>query len=110
MTRFIHRSILLPAFESVLKRRNTLRYWSELERTQWLPRAAIDDLQFQALRALVAHAYAHCPHYRQTWDRLGLHPRQLTSPADIRRWPVIDRDTIREHRVAMRATGCVLRV
>lgn len=104
MNRSIHRSILLPAFETVLKGRKTLRYWADLERTQWLPRAAIEELQFSALRRLIAHAHEHCPHYRQTWDRLGLRPRQLDAAADFGRWPIIDRDTIREHRIGMRAT------
>ncbi len=102
MNRFIHRSILLPAFETVIKRRKTFRYWAGLERTQWLPRAQIEEIQFQALRRLVEHAYQHCRYYRQTWDQLGVQPSQLKTPADIGRWPVIDRDTIREHREAMR--------
>lgn len=105
MKRFIHRSILLPAFETAFKRRKTFRYWSELERTQWLSRAEIEELQFRTLRRLVSHAYERCPYYRRAWDVLGLHPDQLNAPTDIKRWPVIDRDTIREHRIAMRATG-----
>jgi phenylacetate-CoA ligase len=103
MNRFVHRHILLPAFESLFKRRSTLRYWRELERTQWLPRAEIDALQFESLRRLLAHAHEHCPFYREQWDRAGLHPRQLTSTADLTAWPVISRETIIEHRAAMRA-------
>ena len=95
MNRFIHRSILLPAFETVLKRRKTFRYWAELERTQWLAHASIEALQFRALRRLVSHAFERCPYYRESWARLGLLPNRLTSTTDIQRWPVIDRDTIR---------------
>jgi phenylacetate-CoA ligase len=105
MNRFVHRHILLPAFESLFKRRNTLRYWRELERTQWLPRAEIDALQFESLRRLLEHAYQHSPFYQQQWDRAALHPRQLASTADLAKWPVIGRETIIEHRRAMRATN-----
>ncbi len=102
MNRFVYRHILLPAFETVLKRRKTFSYWSELERTQWLPRPQVEQLQFSALQRLIAHAYQNCPYYRQTWELQGLHPRKLQNPSDITRWPVIDRETIRQHRSRMR--------
>lgn len=105
MNRFIHRHILLPAFETGLKRRKTFAYWRSLERSQWMPGPAIEDLQFLSLQRLISHAYEQCPYYRGEWDRLGLRPHQLRSPTDVSRWPVIDRDTIREHRMAMRARG-----
>ncbi len=110
MTRFIHRHILLPAFETGLKRRKTLRYWHDLEKSQWLSRPAIEELQFQALRRLLAHAFDHCPYYRSAWDHLGLRPSDLHAPADFAHWPVIDRDTIREHRAAMRAANPSMRL
>ena len=105
MNRFVHRSILLPAFETLLKRRKTLRYWSALEKSQWLPRPELDAMQRDALQRLVAHAYARCPYYRKAWDELGLHPRQIASAIDLERWPILDRETIRAHRPAMRAEG-----
>src|SRR6185295_4048496 len=104
MTRFLHRHILLPGFETGLKRRKTMPYWRRLEQTQWLSRPAIDELQFRALERLLGHAHQSCPYYRRTWDRLGLILRSLHSTADLARWPIIDRDTIREHRLAMRST------
>lgn len=110
MRRFIHRHILLPAFETAFKRRKTLRYWAELERSQWLDRRTIQEMQFEALRRLVAHAHESCAYYRQAWDRLGLHPRALASSADFSRWPVLDRETIRTHRTAMRAARPGLRL
>lgn len=105
MNRFLHRSILLPAFETVLKRRNTFRYWSQLERSQWLSRTELKSIQLWALRRLITHAFGRCPYYRQAWERLGLHPDQLKTAADFERWPVIDRETIREHRESMRAAN-----
>jgi phenylacetate-CoA ligase len=104
MMRLMHRHVLLPAFDA-FKGRRTFGYWRELEETQWLARAEIEEIQFRSLRALMEHAYDHCAYYRGEWNRLRLHPRQLNSPADITHWPVIDRDTIREHRARMRAPG-----
>jgi phenylacetate-CoA ligase len=110
MMRSIHRHVLLPAFETCYKRRKTLAYWAELERSQWLPRADLEAIQFQALRGLLNHAWEHCRYYRQAWKALGLHPQQLRQPADIGRWPVTRRDTILRHRAAMRAAHLELRL
>src|SRR5688572_4508742 len=104
MNYFIHRHLLLPAFETVFKRRRTFRYWAELRRSERGTREANADLQFRALRALLGHAYEHCPYYRRAWDEHGVHPRQLGGLADVGRWPVIDRDTVRAHRPEMRST------
>lgn len=104
MNYFLHRHLLLPGFETAIKRRKTFRYWAELERSQWRSREDVATLQFAALRRLIAHAYANCPYYRQSWDQIGLHPDQLVEPANVGRWPVIDRDTIRAARAEMRST------
>jgi phenylacetate-CoA ligase len=101
--RFIRRRILLPAFETGFKRRKTLRYWEDLERSQWFSRARVEEMQFQSLRRLLAHANEHCPYYRDAWTALGLNPQTLRSLEDLRRWPVIDRDVIGTYRLRMRA-------
>lgn len=106
----LHRHILLPVFETLIKRRNVFRYWRELERTQWLTRGELEALQFQSLRRLLRHAYHSCPHYHEQWARLGLDPRRLGNLGDFRRWPVIDRQTIRDNRLSLRAHGGSLRL
>jgi phenylacetate-CoA ligase len=93
----------IRVFESGVKRRNTFRYWEELERTQWLARGELEALQFKALKRLVEHAYAHCPYYRDTWNAAGLVPGGLASLEDFRRWPLIDQTTVRAYRLEMRA-------
>src|SRR6184192_89773 len=97
-------------YERVVKRRSTYQYWDELEKTQWLPRAELERIQFRALQRLIAHAYANCPYYRESWQALGLSPERLRTPADFLRWPTIDRDTIRTHRARMRAESPRMRV
>ena len=93
----------IRAFESGVKRRNTFRYWRELDRTQWLGREALEAIQLRALQRLVAHAAERCPYYRDTWRGLGLDPAALSALDHFRRWPVIDQRTVRENRLAMRA-------
>jgi len=103
MLKFAHRHILIPAFESGVKRRNTFAYWRELERTQWLGRGELERLQFESLRGLIHHAFEHCPYYQNAWRSRGLNPEDLKRPGDFSNWPVITRETIRENRLALRA-------
>lgn len=95
--------LLIQLYDTVIKRRCTFRYLSDLERTQWLPRRDIEGLQCQALRRLIDHVYVHCPYYRRSWQERGLTPASLNSAADLARWPVIDRETIRAARLEMRS-------
>jgi phenylacetate-CoA ligase len=106
----LYRDLLIPAFESGLKRRPVFRYWRELERSQWLTAREIDELQLEALRALLRHAAEHCGYYRETWASRGLDPRGPLSLEEFRRWPILDRATVRENRLAMRAQAPGLRL
>jgi phenylacetate-CoA ligase len=103
MQRFLHRHILLPAFETGFKRRRTFRIWKELEASQWLSRPELQEQQLIALRNLLCHAFVNCPYYQEVWLQHGLNPRKVHSFQDFERWPIIDRDTIRAHRLKMRA-------
>lgn len=99
----LHRSVILPAYERLWKRRSTMRYLSDLEASQWRSPQEVAALQFDLLVRLVSHAYESSPYYRSEWTRRGLHPRHLRSPTDFTRWPLLDRETIREHREALRS-------
>src|SRR5579872_1708736 len=103
MIDLIYRYLLIPAFESGIKRRKTFAYWRQLERSQWLNADELQALQLAALKGLLVYAGSACPYYRDAWQASGLDPRDLGSIADFHRWPVIDRETIRTNRVQMRA-------
>ena len=103
MTGFLYRNVLLPGYETGLKRRNTFRYLRELRHSQWLDRASLDQFQFAALQRLIAHTEAHCPFYRQVWAEHGLAANRLRAPEDFHAWPLTTRETIRAHRLEMRA-------
>ena len=104
MLSLLHRHLVLPAFETLWKRRATLRHWRELERSQWRTPEAIAAGQLAALQAILIHAERTSPWYAATWRGLGLSARDVTDLDAFRRWPVIDRETIRVHREAMRSS------
>jgi phenylacetate-CoA ligase len=99
----LFRHLLLPGFETGLKRRNTFRYLRELEQSEWMDADSLRQLQFTRLRSLLLHAQSQCLYYRKQWDRRGLAPAQLESLSDFSRWPLVDRDDVRAHRMEMRA-------
>ncbi|HET9065632.1 MAG TPA: hypothetical protein VFN22_07440 [Gemmatimonadales bacterium] len=96
---------LIRAFEGGLKRRPVFGYWSELEASQWWDTERLEALRLGRLRALVAHAAATVPWYRDRWAGSGLDATALTTLADLARFPVIDREVIVAHRHEMRSTA-----
>jgi phenylacetate-CoA ligase len=104
MLQTIYRHVILPLYEGGLHGRTVFPRWAELEQSQWLPRAELERRQLAGLRAILRHAYASCPYYRESWSCLGLDPATVQDREAFARWPVLDRDTVRTHRQAMRST------
>jgi phenylacetate-CoA ligase len=103
LRRWAHRHVLLPAYETVVRRRQTFRYWRDLEQSQWMTRESLAEIQWAALRRIVQYAGERCPYYREAWSALGLNPVDLQNRSDFAHWPVIDREIARNNRGRMRA-------
>jgi phenylacetate-CoA ligase len=58
--------------------------------------AALRRHQLRRLRRVVAHAYAEVPLYRERFDAAGVHPRELRALADLARFPIFDKDDVRD--------------
>ena len=72
-----------------------------LERSQHLSRAGIEALQLDKLRALLASAHAHSPWHRRRLDEAGLRPEGLSSLADLRRLPTMDKHDASAHQAEL---------
>lgn len=101
----LYRNLLLPFFDGVVKGRQTVAHWKRSEETQWFSRAQLEEFQQQSLRQLLMHASATCPYYGEQWKSPGFDPSSLQSFEDFQRWPLITRETIRQHRMRMRTTA-----
>ncbi|MCO8275108.1 phenylacetate--CoA ligase [Actinoplanes sp. TRM 88003] len=55
------------------------------------------DLQLQRLRWTLRHAYENVPHYRQAFDKAGVHPDDCREPADLARFPTTSKADLREN-------------
>ncbi|MES2304380.1 MAG: phenylacetate--CoA ligase family protein [Gemmatimonadota bacterium] len=95
---------LIRVYEGGWHRRPVFPYWGALEASQWWTPAQLAALQLERLQALLRTTQATSPWYAEQWRAIGLDAADATSLDAFRRWPVIDRDTIRANRVAMRST------
>jgi phenylacetate-CoA ligase len=84
------------------------KYWDEPLETQ--SRSAWEALKLDLLQAHLAHAYQNSPYYRSSFDAAGVHPDQLKSLDDIRRFPFMDKQTLRERQLAAPPFGDIVAV
>jgi phenylacetate-CoA ligase len=85
---------IFPAFEAA-RGRPTVPLLRYLEGTERRSLDELRDLQLGLLRRLLRHAYQHTAYYRVVLDQLGVYPDGLDSLDDLRRLPLLDRDTVR---------------
>ncbi|MBN1857433.1 MAG: phenylacetate--CoA ligase family protein [Dehalococcoidia bacterium] len=90
------RHVLAPTFD-IIRGTHTMQRLAELERSQWLPRERIEDIQVEGLQKLIRYAYLRVPYYRRTMDSLGLNPEDIKSPQDLARIPPLTKQLIRDN-------------
>lgn len=77
-------------------------YCNELDRGQWLSEDALNDIQAARLRSMVAFSIEHVPHYKLLFSELGVTAMDISSPADLARIPLLDKETVRASPEAFR--------
>ena len=73
-----------------------LRMRRLLERSQWFTREQMREYQEEQLRGVIENAYAHVPYYRHLFRSLSLTPADIRTLADLRRLPLLSKDTVRK--------------
>ncbi len=86
--------------EQLLGRRS-FAILGELRKSAAWPRDRLAELQLQRFRSIVASAYAHTPYWRQTMDAHGIGVEDVQSLADLQRFPLLEKATLRHHREEM---------
>ena len=51
--------------------------------------------QLRRLRSTLSYAGAHCPYYRDLFDKVGFEPDAVRSLSDLQRLPLLDKETVR---------------
>lgn len=79
------------------------RFWAPALETQ--SRAEWGVLKLGLLQSHLRHAYDNSPYYRASFDAAGVHPDQIRSLDDIRRFPTIDKSVLRARQEARPLLG-----
>ncbi|HEX3702531.1 MAG TPA: hypothetical protein VHU82_04320 [Vicinamibacterales bacterium] len=77
---------------------DTLRVLRQIERAPFRSPDEVQASQFQQLTALLAHAQAHVPYYRELFGTLSLHAGDIRTWDDFSHIPVLTKDVIRERQ------------
>jgi phenylacetate-CoA ligase len=78
-----------------------LQHYRRLQRTQFDDPDAIRARQWEAVQAMIHHAYATVPFYRARFEQHGLHPEQIQDFEDYGRVPVLTKADIRANSATM---------
>ncbi|MDQ3337649.1 MAG: hypothetical protein M4D80_21005 [Myxococcota bacterium] len=78
-----------------MRGRPTVPLLRQLEKTQYWSSDALNDLQVGLLRRLMRHASLHTPYYRGLLEERELHYNDFRRVEDLRKLPLLDRDTVR---------------
>jgi phenylacetate-CoA ligase len=99
--------VLLPAWETGLRGRPTLRHERYLAETQWRSLDELEAMQAAELRRLLRHAYENVPHYRRAFDAAGVRPDHVRDASDLSSLPIpiLGRDEARATAAARTATA-----
>lgn len=104
LARFAYRTI------QKLRQEPVLACLHELEESQWYPAERLRELQWARLLRLLTHAYETVPFYQERFQALGLTPKEIRSPADFARIPVLTKETLRTQRAGLLSSAETKRV
>lgn len=74
-----------------------------LEETQWYAREDLKELQWQKLKKLLQHANKYTSYYQKKFKKLGLNPEDIEGPEDLRKFPFLTKDDIRNNLSDLKA-------
>src|SRR3990172_2510945 len=82
-----------------------LRYWKELERSQYLPQSTLQQVQWRKLVELLAYVWNNNEFYRERIEQAGMNPDLIRTPDDFMKIPVLPKEDIRANTRQMISKG-----
>lgn len=90
--------VTFPLTNHLMNRRNVMRKYRALLRSDPRPSDALKALQLANLKQTLTHANRDCSFYTRQFREAGFDPRQLRSVEDLKQLPVLTRDVVTAHR------------
>jgi phenylacetate-CoA ligase len=84
-------------YDRVRPHLEALRAEREAIQQRQFDQQAFETYRSEALHTVIAHAYQTCPYYTQLFDQHGLSPQMITTPADLKRIPLLSRQSVRRY-------------
>lgn len=103
------RSHLFEPLHGQLTRSPKLRYWKELEKTQFLNERQLLDIQWGRVKDLLAFAWENNEFYQNRMKILDLSPESIRCLDDIRKLPILTKEEVRTHTKNMLSRGYDMR-
>jgi phenylacetate-CoA ligase len=104
MNPYLLRKFIYPAYRAV-KRDDVLKYLADMHRVQVMEPDEIRAFQWTKMKAVLEHAAANVPYYRRVFKKLGARPGDFKSEEDLRSFPVLRKQDIRENLEDLIADG-----
>jgi phenylacetate-CoA ligase len=95
---------LFPLHER-LKGHSSVAVMQEMERSQWLPAAELEQLQISRLRKFLLRIGRDVPYYRELFATLDFDPGKLTALSDLQRLPLAGKADIRANTDKLKAVN-----
>ena len=89
--------MLSQLYDPFIIETDSLMYFLRLQRTQWLPRSRLKEIQRKKLRLLLEHAFRHVSFYHRIFEAKGLKPSDIKSVEDLLKLPIVTRHDIRNN-------------
>jgi len=103
-------NVLFPLHERA-KGHRSVALRRELEKTQWLSRQELEQLQLTRLREFLGRAGQSVPYYREIFANCGFDPQSIASVEELERLPFLTKALIRANteRIKSERAGPLLR-
>lgn len=98
---FLARNITIPLLRGIRSHREVYRELRKAEKIQWLSQKEIIELQWLHLEKLIHDAYTWVPYYKRKFDEHGINLKQIQSPEDFKKIPILTKEEINVYREEM---------
>ncbi len=89
-------AFLMPSWERVVRRRDTLKYLEYLQTSQWRPAKERATREVSELKQLLSYVGEKVPYYRELFQKQRFDPRSVSALSDLEQLPLLTRQIVRE--------------
>ena len=103
LRRFLARGIAVPA-NDLIKKQSVSRDISTLRKAWSWDADKLNNFRLSRLKRLLDHSYANIDFYKKRFDSLGMHPEDIQTVDDLRKFPPLTRQDIADLKRTIRHT------